>query len=86
MQRYRGVTPDMLYEFQSSPGTLAGCNTAATTPLTDATLFQSSPGTLAGCNCVGSWGEGALGVFQSSPGTLAGCNALPAQREPVLAQ
>ncbi len=36
--------------FQSSPGTLAGCNDQRTQDIERLQQFQSSPGTLAGCN------------------------------------
>ncbi len=70
-----GPCPSGTYVFQSSPGTLTGCNSLGRRSGADSTPFQSSPGTLTGCNGAGFGAGSGTGMFQSSPGTLTGCNA-----------
>ena len=64
----------MQQEFQSSPGTLTGCDYDTLAADMGMTEFQSSPGTLTGCDAR-IRAQGVLdGQFQSSPGTLTGCD------------
>ncbi len=60
--------------FQSSPGTLTGCNQVYALDTSPTTKFQSSPGTLTGCNVPRIGAVDVVSGFQSSPGTLTGCN------------
>ena len=64
-----------LFQFQSSPGLLAGCNGILQwTQKLSISMFQSSPGQKAGCNRDMLKVMSSSVLFQSSPGLLAGCN------------
>ncbi len=63
------------FEFQSSPGAMAGCNLGCEGMHLSADAFQSSPGAMAGCNLVVTLAVAGNARFQSSPGAMAGCNA-----------
>ena len=63
-------------KFQSSTGSVAGCNLAYLRAFVGAREFQSSTGSVAGCNRMPPTLISGIPRFQSSTGSVAGCNCV----------